>query len=49
MKKRKEENIRIIVEGRGRKLKCEEFFELVSYIEFIFGEGDRIFCGGGGL
>ena len=37
------------MEGRGRKLKCEEFPELASYIEFAFGEGDRIFRGGGGL
>lgn len=48
-KKRKEENIRTIAEGRGRKLKCEEFPELASYIEFAFGEGDRILRGGGGL
>lgn len=46
-KKRKEENIRTIAEGRGKKLKCEEFPELASYIEFAFGEGDRILRGGG--
>lgn len=39
----------LIVKGRGRKLKCEEFFELVRYIEFVFGEGDRILRGGGGF
>lgn len=48
-KKRKEENIRTIAEGRGKKLKFEEFPELASYIEFAFGEGDRILRGGGGL
>ena len=48
-KKRKEESIRTIVQGRGRKLKCEEFPELASYIEFAFGEGERILRGGGSL
>lgn len=38
-----------IAKGRGRKLKCEEFPELARYIEFAFGEGDRILRGGGGL
>ena len=31
-----------IADGRGRKLKCEEFPELARYIEFAFGEGDRV-------
>lgn len=31
-----------IADGRGRKLKCEEFPELAHYIEFAFGEGDRV-------
>ena len=35
--------------GRGRKLKCEEFPELAQYLEFEFGEGDRVLSGGGGL
>ena len=48
-KKSKERSIRTIAEGRGRKLKCEEFPELASYIEFAFGEGNRILRGGGGL
>ena len=38
-----------IADGRGTKLKCEEFPELAHYIEFAFGEGDRIIRGGGGL
>ena len=38
-----------IADGRGRKLKCEEFPELACYIEFAFGEGDRVLRGGGGL
>lgn len=38
-----------IAKGRGRKLKCGEFPELARYIEFAFGEGDRILRGGGGL
>lgn len=38
-----------IADGRGRKLKCEEFPELARYIEFAFGEGDRVLRGGGGL
>lgn len=47
--KLKEDNMNSIAEGRGRKLKCEEFPELARYIEFAFGEGDRILRGGGGL
>ena len=39
----------MLAEGRGRKLKCEEFPELARYIEFAFGEGDRVLRGGGGL
>ena len=38
-----------IADGRGRKLKCEEFPELACYIEFAFGEGNRVLRGGGGL
>ena len=30
-------------------MKCEEFPELARYIEFAFGEGDRMLRGGGGL
>lgn len=48
-KKLKEDNMNSIAKGRGRKLKCEEFPELARYIEFAFGEGDRILRGGGGL
>ena len=48
-KKLKEDNTNSIAKGRGRKLKCEEFPELARYIEFAFGEGDRILRGGGGL
>ena len=49
MAKMKEKHFKLIVEGRGRKLKCKEFLELAQYIEFAFGEGDRVFRGGGGL
>lgn len=38
-----------IAEGRGRKLKCEEFPELTALLEFAFGDGDRLRQGGGGL
>lgn len=31
-----------IAEGRGRKLKCEEFPELPVLLEFAFGDGDRL-------
>ena len=44
-----EKDLKIIAEGRGRKLKCEEFPELTRYIEYCFGEGDRVLRGGGGL
>lgn len=47
--KLKEDSIQIIAKGRGRTLKCEEFPELSKYIEFAFGEGDRVLRGGGGL
>ena len=47
--KMKEKHFKVIAEGRGRKLKCEECPELAQYIEFAFGEGDRVFRGGGGL
>jgi len=38
-----------IAEGRGRKLKCEEFPELPALLEFAFGDGDRLQRSGGGL
>lgn len=38
-----------IAQGRGRKLKCEEFPELPALLEFAFGDGDRLQRGGGGL
>ena len=42
-------SLKTIADGKGRKLKCEELPELSKYIEFAFGEGDRVFHGGGGL
>lgn len=48
-KQRKEKDLKTIAEGRGRKLQCEEFPELTRYIEYCFGEGDRVLRGGGGL
>ena len=48
-KQLKQDTIKTIAKGRGRKLKCEEFPELARYIEFAFGEGDRLVRGGGGL
>lgn len=42
VKKLKQDAFKIIAKGRGRKLKCEEFPELARYIEFPFGEGDRL-------
>ena len=48
-KQSKEKDLKTIAEGRGRKLKCEEFPELARYIEYCFGEGDRVLRGGGGL
>ena len=45
----KNEQLKVVAEGRGRKLKCEEFPELAQYLEFAFGEGDRVLRGGGGL
>lgn len=44
-----EKDLKTIAEGRGRKLKCEDFPELTRYIEYCFGEGDRVLRGGGGL
>ena len=38
----------MIAEGRGRKLKTEEFPQLPAVMEYAFGEGD-INRGGGGL
>ena len=43
------EKLRHIFKGRGRRLKCEEFPDLVGVLEFVFGEGDRIDRAGGGL
>ena len=40
--KLKKEIFKSIADGRGRKLKYEEFPELTHYIEFAFGEGDRV-------
>lgn len=48
-KKKTKLTFKAIAEGRGRKLKCEEFPELSKFIEFAFGEGDRVLRGGGGL
>lgn len=48
VKKLKQDTIKIIAKGRGRKLKCEEFPELARYID-AFEEGDRLLRGGGGL
>jgi len=45
----KNKQFKVVAEGRGRKLKCEEFPELARYIEFAFGGGDRVLRGGGGL
>lgn len=42
-------SLKTIADGRGRKLKCEEFPELSKYIDFAFGEGVRVLRGGGGL
>lgn len=42
-------NLKTIADGRGRKLECEEFPELSKYIKFVFGEGDTVLRGGGGL
>ena len=47
--KLKKEMFKTVADGRGRKIKCEEFPELAQYIEFTFGEGDRVLQGGGGL
>ena len=47
--KQKREQLKVIASGRGRHLKCEEFPDLAQYIEFAFGEGDRVLRGGGGL
>ena len=48
-KQLKQDMIKTIAKGRGRKLKCEEFPELARYIKFAFGEGDRLLRGRGGL
>ena len=47
--KTKKNRMKTISQGRGRKLKCDKFPEVSKYIEFAFGEGDRLFRGGGGL
>ena len=48
-KKIKNEQLKVVAEGIGRKLKCEEFPELTQYSQFAFGEGDRVLRRGGGL
>lgn len=48
-KEKVKNSLKTIADGRERKLKCEEFPELSKYIEFAFGEGDRVFHAGGGL
>ena len=45
---RKLKEIRIIAEGRGRKLKCSKFPELATVLSYAFGEYDMQ-QGGGGL
>ena len=45
---RKLKEIRIIAQGRGRKLKCSEFPELATVLSYAFGEYDMQ-QGGGGL
>ena len=45
----KNEQLKVVAEGRGRKLKFEEFPELAQYFEIAFREGDRVLSGGGGL
>lgn len=42
-------SLKTIADGRGRKLKCEEFPELSKYIEFAFSESDTVLYGRGGL
>ena len=38
-----------VFKGRGRMLKCEEFPELATILEYAFGESDHIERAGGGL
>ena len=45
----RQKNIRTIAEGRGRKLKCSQFPELATVLEYAFGERDIHTEGGGGL
>ncbi|KXJ18944.1 hypothetical protein AC249_AIPGENE25645 [Exaiptasia diaphana] len=49
LEKEKLKNLRHVYEGRGRNLKCDEFPELASVLEYVYGEGDRIDRAGGGL
>ncbi len=37
------------VGNEGRMLKCDEYSDLCSVIQYVFGEGDRIERRGGGL
>ncbi len=46
---RKQKEIKIIKEGRGRLLKAAEFPELAVVLEYAFGERDIRERGGGGL
>ena len=46
---RKLKEIRTISEGRGRKLKSQEYPELAAVLSYAFGEHDMKECGGGGL
>ena len=38
-----------ICDGRGRRLKCDEFPELPALLEYAFGQQDVLARGGGGL
>ena len=38
-----------ISDGRGRRLKCQEFPELPALLEYAFGQQDVLTRGGGGL
>ena len=38
-----------ICDGRGHRLKCEEFPELPALLEYAFGQHDVLNMGGGGL
>ena len=49
LQKMKLEKLRHVFQGRGRKLKSEEFPFLAGVLEFAFGEGDRVERARGGL